>query len=269
VALFTPLCRRDPLARFLAMATLLSVVPICSTFPADRLLFFTGVGAMGLIALWLERSPRRGAYWPAAIALLLVHGVLAPPLLAFRAARALTPVERPVVRADQSLPSTAELAGRTLVLVNPVADFIPSYVWLMRSTAGQPMPRLRWLATGTSAVSLLREDARTLRVRPQHGFVASESEQLLRDPVRHAFAPGDVIQLDGLRIEVTDALPDGRPAEVRARFDRSLDDPSLCWAAWDRTAFKPFVPPAVGQRIELPPVSAVEALFPQVARWMQ
>ena len=68
-ALFVPLCRRDRLARFFAVGALGAVVPICSTFPADRLLWFVGVGAMGLVARWLELRPR--AWWAAVVAALL------------------------------------------------------------------------------------------------------------------------------------------------------------------------------------------------------
>lgn len=50
VALFAPLVRRDRLARFFAVGTLVAVVPVCSTFPADRLLWFVGIGGMGLVA---------------------------------------------------------------------------------------------------------------------------------------------------------------------------------------------------------------------------
>ncbi|HUJ26979.1 MAG TPA: hypothetical protein VLW85_13225, partial [Myxococcales bacterium] len=203
---FAPLCARDRTARFFALGTLFSVVPVASTFPADRLLFFTGIGAMGLIATFLERAPRRAWFAPAAAALLVLHGALSPAMLAFRSAHAMTAVERPLLEADRSLPSTLALAGRTLVLVDAPADFIPSYLWLMRGTAGQRLPALRWLSSGTGAVRLWREDARTLRVRPADGFLGHEPDRMLRDPFRHPFARGQSIELTGLRIEVTDLL---------------------------------------------------------------
>lgn len=265
-ALFAPLCARDRLARFFALSTLLSVAPIASTFPADRLLFFTGVGAMGLVARFLERAPRRAWFAPAAAGLLLVHGALAPALLVFRSAHAMTAVERPLLAADRSLPTTDALAGRTLVLVDAPADFIPSYLWLMRGTAGRPLPALRQLSGGASAVRVWREDARTLRLRLADGFLANEPDRMLRDPFRRPFAQGEQVQLAGLRIEITALLADGRPAEVRAVFDRPLDDPSLVWAAWDRTGFRPFTPPRPGESVELPPTDLIEAFFPRVAR---
>jgi hypothetical protein len=62
--LFLPLLRRSPTARFWALGMLLSLIPISAALPANRLLFFTGLGALGLLseyigALWLP-SPSPG-----------------------------------------------------------------------------------------------------------------------------------------------------------------------------------------------------------------
>ncbi|MDB5384653.1 MAG: hypothetical protein JWM11_299 [Planctomycetaceae bacterium] len=46
---FWPLLRRDRIARFFATGMLLAVIPVCATFPMDRLLMFTGLGAFGLM----------------------------------------------------------------------------------------------------------------------------------------------------------------------------------------------------------------------------
>jgi hypothetical protein len=66
-------------------------------------------------------------------------------------------------------------------------------------------------------------------------------------------APGSRIQLQGLVIEVRALTSDRRVAAARFRFDRALDEPSLCLLYWDQGQYRRFVPPAVSQRIELPP----------------
>jgi hypothetical protein len=48
--LLVPLLRRSATARFWALGMLLSLIPICAALPANRLLFFVGLGAMGLVA---------------------------------------------------------------------------------------------------------------------------------------------------------------------------------------------------------------------------
>ena len=52
-AVLSPLLRREPVARFWALGMVLSLIPICATFPMDRLLFFVGLGAAGLLAQFL------------------------------------------------------------------------------------------------------------------------------------------------------------------------------------------------------------------------
>lgn len=258
-ALFAPLCRRDPLARFFAVGALLALVPVCSTFSADRLLWFVGVGAMGLVARFIEQAPRAAWSYAVVSLLLLLHVVLAAPLLALRS-RSMDTVKRPLMRANDSLPPSAALRGRTIVAVNPASDLFAGYVTIYRGARGEPLGPMRWLATGGSAVTVTRLDARSLRVRPEHGFVDRVGEQLLRSP-SDAIPRGTEVRLSGLTIEVTEEEPDGRPAEVRASFDRVLEDPSFYWCVWQQGRYVPWSPPPVGKSIVLPAVNLIEALF--------
>ncbi len=259
VALFVPLSRRDRLARFFAVGALAAIVPVCSTFPADRLLWFVGIGAMGLVARWIELRPR--AWWSAIVAgvLILVHVVLAVPLLAMRS-RSMMTVSAPLLRADATLPPSETLQGGTLVFVNPPSDLFCAYILLMRASEGRPLPSTRWLTTGTSDVTITRLDEHALRVRPDGGFIPFVSERMLRR-LDHPFTRGQTIHLTGVDIVVDEVEPDGRPAEIVARFERSLDDPSLHWAAWYKRGFIPWTPPPVGARVVLPGTGFLEALF--------
>jgi hypothetical protein len=261
VALFAPLCRRDPLARFFAVGTLLAVVPVCSTFSADRLLWFVGIGAMGLIARFIAETPRAWWSYPVVSLLVFIHVVLAAPLLALRS-RSMITVGTPVIRANDSLPPSAALGGRTVVMVNPASDLFAGYVTIYRGAIGQPLGRVRWLATAVSNVTVTRLDERSLRVRPEHGFVDRIGEQLLRNP-SDSLPRGSRIELTGMTIEVTEVEPDGRPAEVRASFDRALEDPSFYWCRWERGRYVAWTPPPVGESVVLPSVNLIEALFKQ------
>ncbi|MDB4967023.1 MAG: hypothetical protein JWN44_2712 [Myxococcales bacterium] len=258
-ALFAPLCRRDPVARFFALGALLSVVPIASTFPADRLLWFVGVGAMGLLARWLAAGPRGVVPVAAASLMILVHLVL--PLVALPVrSRSMDAVRTPLMRANASLPPSSALAGKTLIAINPPSDFFLGYLVLLRAAEGAPLPRARWLATGTSAVRVTRQDDRTLLVRPDNGYLAYVSERMLRD-LRRPFTRGDEVRLTGVTITITDVLPDGRPAEIRARFDRPLEDPTLVFVKWGTTGYVPFVPPPINTPVTLTAISFLEAVF--------
>ena len=108
-AAMVPLWRRDPVARFFTTGLLLAVFPICGAFPSDRLLLFVGVGAMGLIALFLS-SAASFAERGAAAVLVFVHVVLAPPLLVLRAK--FVDYEIPTEVATKTIPSNARRRRR-------------------------------------------------------------------------------------------------------------------------------------------------------------
>ena len=57
-AALAPLLRRDREARFWTLGMVLALLPISATFPANRLLFFVGLGAMALLARLLASARR-------------------------------------------------------------------------------------------------------------------------------------------------------------------------------------------------------------------
>ncbi len=93
--LLTGLLRRDKVARFWFAGMVLSLLPICATWPQDRLLLFTGIGAMGLIAQFVAlvvgyyKSRPKNVIWRAASILMLVvflfcHVILSPGHMVLR-----------------------------------------------------------------------------------------------------------------------------------------------------------------------------------------
>jgi hypothetical protein len=256
-----PIWKRDPLARFFATGMVLSAVPVCATFPADRLLTFVGIGAMGLVAQRLATAPQSRIGKLAVAGLVAIHLVLAPPLSLLRS-RSMVTVDAPLANADESLPRTPEIADQTIVLVNPPADLFAGYLALTRASKGEPRPRaFRWLASGTSAVEIVREDERTLRVRPARGYLENVTEHMLRSP-RHPLPVGARVELSGMTAEVLSALPDGRPAEVRFRFDTDLNNPKLYWAQFIVDRYSPFAVPKIGERVTLPASDFIRATLP-------
>ncbi|MCP4248476.1 MAG: hypothetical protein GY778_15620, partial [bacterium] len=91
-ALFAKLLVRSPLARFWCLGMVLATVPVSAVFPGERSLMFVGLGAMGLLALWLGGSgdgapaskpepDRRRATQAARVVLIGIHLVLSSLLL--------------------------------------------------------------------------------------------------------------------------------------------------------------------------------------------
>jgi len=130
----------------------------------------------------------------------------------------------------------------------------------MRLLADLPMaPRVRALAAEPVALAIARVDERSLAVDFEGGLFQGILGWLFRGP-DHPLRAGQVVELDGMRVEVTAVAPRGAPRSALFTFDRSVEDPSLRWLRWDDGVFVPFVPPAIGERVTLPrPANPLEA----------
>ncbi len=255
-----PLVRRDRIARFWALGMVLALVPACAAFPQDRLLMFVGLGAMGLLArflatlfekdthevgAWTQRRSVRGLLWT----MVVLHLALAPvlytgQLLLFDG------LMRPMTRCLFETEFDDSIGEKTVVAVGTWNVFFTSYLPLAREMEGLPVPkRVRNLAPNAGVpirTELRREDAHTLVVTPSIGF----PYYLVRDDA-HAFQPGDVVTLEGMRIEVREVVRRGWPKEVAFRFDVPLEDASLVWVVLEENQFVAFVPPAIGKTVTL------------------
>jgi hypothetical protein len=258
LALLWRTLRREALARFWALGMVFSLVPICATFPMDRLLLFAGLGGFGLMAVFFEstglcpwdraRAPawRRRAAW----LLFALHGPLAAALLPVRILA--WPVIDPTRGADKEGPRGPEVAGQTFVFVNG-HDFLVVYVRLLRIAIGDaPAPRrVAVLASFTTRHTVRRTDDRTLEIRADGGFIAHTIDRLLADPGRR-FLPGERIERPDFSAQIRSLTADGRPLEVAFRFHSALEDPGLRWLCWKDGHILEFPLPAVGETVTVP-----------------
>jgi hypothetical protein len=265
-ALLVPLWRRSPACRFWVVGAVLSLPIACATFPMDRLLVFAGVGAMAAIALvfaeWLEGTayaglPRlRRVSAAAAVSLLAVlHLVLAPLLLPPRVLT-IGLLAQMGERLEASIPRDETIRGKTLIILTSAAEMTTFPPWMQRQVSGVPRPRrMRVLATCFADVHVSRPEARTLRLRPEKGFLDNGFLRMVRGPSR-PFHVGDEVVLSDMRVRVREVTPDGRPAEADFTFAVPLEDPSLVWMRL-RTGgtLVPWSPLAVGGSQVLPSVS--------------
>ena len=260
IAVLAPLVARRREARFWALGALLSAVPLCGTFPSNRVLFFVGLGGAALVALWLEEFPlgtgsRPRRFLVAAIASLLVltHLVLAAVNLPV-AAMSFQRFGEPVTETVLTLPADAALGRQELVVVN-APDYL-TYVSQAGSILllnGRPMPRsIRGLAIGPSAVEARRVDERTLDLTMERGYFGGALGPLFHDSLER-LAPGTAFRVPGMTATIRESTPAGTPATVRFRFDRPLESPGRRWVQFRNGRFEPFAPPVVGETSALPP----------------
>jgi hypothetical protein len=276
-----PVIQRDRVARFWTLGMALAVVPACSiSLLSGRLLLFTGLGAMGLMAQLIaglvdrrEWLPHRAAWrvpaWLLCVLLIGLHVLLAPALMPVLAS---TPdVAQAMIARVTEIGPIAAGGRQDVVIVNAPSPFHFIYVPSLRHFQDRPtLAGIRVLAPGYASVEVRRLDDDTLLVRPEHGYLVppgtgldgrrfdvvyiyQQLDQFFRSSA-FAMAFGEQIVLRGVRVEVAALTEDGRPAAALVRFGRSLEDPALVWVRWDWAtgAYVPFVPPVIGRTVLIP-----------------
>jgi hypothetical protein len=259
--LFAPIVRQDRVAAFWAGGMVLSTVPSCTTAPSDRVLWFVGLGAFGLIGrgfgTWYAhaqaRSPRglgklrRRAVVAAVIA---VHGVAAVIALPFRACRLFPSFIE--ARLTPPLGADREIEQQTLVILNAPSVFQVAHVPIVQRSLGLPAPRqVRLLGPSLSAVRIRRVSEQGLLLSARRGYLAVPLDALYRRP-QDRLEVGDTVALSGMTAEIVSLTRDGRPREVLFRFDRDLDHRGFRWMAWKEGAYQVISPPQVGEMLLLP-----------------
>jgi hypothetical protein len=258
-----PLLLRQRSTRFWATGMALSVLPICATFPSDRLLMFVGIGAMGMIAQFTyfvfgnaEGRSRLILYRIPAVVLaglfIIIHLIIAPLVLPVRAAHAMIPKKySDKLMLTKGLDESVK--NQDLVIVNPPLTFLMLQSPMMWECNNQPMPRhLRTLTSSLfEPVEIYRPDAKTLVIRPAYGFYVHVLDALFRNK-HNPFSVGDRVELTGMTVEIREITSNGQATEAAFIFSVALENPSLRWIQHKDGAFVPFTPPAVGQKVVLP-----------------
>ncbi len=253
-----PLFRTDSMTRFLTTGTVLSVLPLCATFPHERLLVFTGLGASGLIAHLIEcgsTQPLRssGAYRVLAVVLFLFHGILAPLSLPLSAISPML-IGETVAQMDRALPADARLRSDSLILFNPPIPFLAHHVLIRREALGRVIPeRYRVFGPGTSRIHVTRIAEDSIRIDADPPFLTAPLDRLFRSP-SIPLTTGTIIDLSDMRIHVLDS------GSIRCDLMFPADSGQYRWFCCDRGRIVPFILPEPGNRRSLEPQSVLPAL---------
>ncbi len=265
-----PLLRRDETARFFAAGLVLSALPLGSTVPTDRYLFWVGLGSMGLIAKVAEalddptaEVPKRRS-WAWAYGLLLFgHCVLSPMTFPFRATGPAL-VQYQADRIAATLPEGPDTAQQTVVVLNAPFDILAGMLPILRVAKREPVPaHLYFLYTGTENITVSRTDANTLDIRSKRGWLYNIGNRGGRSA---PFRIGESVELAQMRTEVRGLTTDARPDDVRFSFLSNLDDPSLIFMVWGSHGLERRAPPPVGGEMTVPkaPLFETAVLIPRL-----
>lgn len=257
--LLVPLLKADAVARFFALGMVLAVIPSCATFPSERLLLFTGIGAMGLLAryfAWASHTeptpetsaPPRSLHRVLFRVFVVIHLVLAPILLPLRL-YAFGVAGAAVASMVEEVPVDDEkVADQTVIVFGSPLFLVTSHMNVVRAVTGKPLPKyLRSLSAtggGLFPERITRVDDRTLVFEPTQTFTFL----LLRDD-HHPFTVGETVKLPDMTVEVLEVNDQGHATKVEYCFKVPLEDRSLVWLRMKGLSLEPFAPPAVGETV--------------------
>lgn len=262
-----PTLRARPAARTSALALVLIMLPSTATFPMDRLFTLASLAAALLLAEVasyhgilddkyvgsVTPASRRTPWMPVVVGLLLWHGPVAAVARPVRCA-SLPLMGMLFDLAADTAPSDAAVSHQTFVFVH-ANDFAVVYTYVKRSVRDDLGPRPESVALMSSwwdDVAITRVDDRTLRVVPEHGFLARPIDHLMRDPVRAPFTDGGRLSHIGFDVVVHGVSEDGRPLSADFHFSSPLEDLSeRRFLRLTADGAEEWAPPAVGETVVL------------------
>lgn len=256
-----PLLRKNAVARFMLVGSLLAAVPGCATLPMDRLMMYASFGGLGLVALLLadmagaeDRDGWRGRVRsPLAILLIVSHFIVAPIGL-ITGTQHLPIMNRVLSGSNPSILLELPAATR-VVAINTPNDLQGASLPIHRSSRNEPLVQhWWWLYSGTNDMTVERVGEGSLVLRPEGGYFTTPWTRIFRMTAADPIAAGDTFALEGLQISVIAVTPEGAPLEVRFDFDMPLEDPSLHFVTWQNGAYVPFAVPAIGATVQVPGV---------------
>lgn len=109
---------------------------------------------------------------------------------------------------------------------------------------------MRLLASALYDIDVRRLDAHTLQIDVPAGMQSTPADRLHRQDV--AMPVGSRVDVRGMTVEISSWNAEGRVDQLRVRFDRPLDDPSLRWMGTVDLRSVPLTLPEEGGVLHLP-----------------
>jgi hypothetical protein len=265
-------------ARWLAVGTCLSLIPVAGSFVTSRLVVVGSVGAAGFVATLIVGSACRlrtlslAARLPAALLVLGVAWlhVVRAPLLGLMTAQIYSRAAHSNTGWARSLkldPSRA--AQQRLVQIAAFDASDAAYLPFVRAQRGEPMPRSYRILSGVPCPHrLIRVNETVLDLEILCPFVVPNLfGGALTRSIEDPLPPGSLIETAGLRIGVLE-VPAGQPPRTRFGFDLPLEDPSFVFVESWAHGLRQIEIPRVGESriIESPPLPNIDLLQPTVPK---
>jgi hypothetical protein len=254
--LLAPVVKADRVAAFFGLGLLLAIVPACAVFPEDRLLLLAGVGGSGLVASVLlalvEKTAPARRLGAVAVALVVVHALIAPLLLPLRSLT-MWRYDRRLAEARDSAFELINAPDQELVLLNAPDFYFGVMLFLTRTARSESLPANAWCLSGSlEPLTVKRLDPVTIELLPERGFMSEQLNHVYRNEARPMRA-GELVFFDEFKARVTELDERGQPRRAKFRFRWPLDDRRMVFAAWRGGRYQRVQPPAHGELLRLRP----------------
>ncbi|MBK7583440.1 MAG: hypothetical protein IPI67_25020 [Myxococcales bacterium] len=239
--------------RFAFTGMLLSLLVPAATFPSDRMLLISGVGASMCLAQAIGVALEASALHTKAVAagFALMHLVAAPALLPWRALTMSRYHER-VVAGSESAYASVVTGDDVVVALNAPDHYYCSLLRAMRHHVGRgPTAPVICLAATRGPVTVSRLDDNAVVVEVPEGFLAEPLNRIFRSR-REPLRAGAQLYAGNFEAIVTQATASGEPTAASFRFNWSLSSAKLRFVTFEGERFVPVVLPAVGGTVRLP-----------------
>jgi hypothetical protein len=236
-----PTIQRNKHLQFLLVGAVLATLPVCSSLPANRLLFFIGLGVMPVLATYLTdpggRALPKKWIWS-------IHLALAMVMLPWTSysPKLFGNIEETVLAAP---------IKPTVVIVSAPSAFHADFFGLIRRRYGVGAPeRILNLGAGLSPMEITRMDANTLLVTRRQSFI-SGFDAVFRG-YAHLMSQGTIVSLNGIQITVREITWDGRPTLVEFHFAEPLESLNYQWLVWTYAGLVKWEIPKIGESDSIP-----------------
>jgi hypothetical protein len=241
--------RRDPVARFMALGAILSLLPRAAAFPHNRLLLLPTIGSAWVLASYVTtilRARRLArpdstkkatfALWfqrIVAVIILVLHGIVAP-IKAVDVTNYYIQFGKRMSKSalESEMPGPEEARGaRVILAVAPGYDC--GLAAGIRLLAGIPFPEAVWGVTPGNGDYLFTRtglQSFSLKIVSHDFFVWGMDALLCREELN--FRKGDKFRQGAMEVTVVDAV-NGKIREISVVIDRPLDHPDVWLLVWN------------------------------------
>jgi len=243
--------------RWLFGGAVLSMLPVCCTFPSGRLMLVPSLGGAVAISVVIRAGWNTDLGWrrwlkKLAVVFIVIHLVLSPLMWPVQTKMIKTLGENTFkeMREMDIHPSLAR--DQEVVILNSGHPFLGAYPMICRAYFELPMPLyIRVLTCVPFDIRVVRTAPDTIEVEVIDGeLLTTLFEQLVRD-AEHPMRVGEVVEMVGMRVTVLE-IGQQWPKRFSCQFSHPLDDPRYAFFVADNGKLKRVTLPPMGESIVFP-----------------